>query len=202
MALLPQNQRDQIMLIAVVAALGIGYLYYNFLWSPKKLELDTLKARIDTLETQNESARRDIARGTASKVREEAEQYGRILAVMRQLVPTANEVPTLLEQISTAARRTGLDIADVTPLGVIPGDVFDTYRYRIGVTGSFHRIGQFLNNVGALTRIVAPMNVQLTPTQRQTVVRRTSEAALDASFEIQTYVAKTAAPVLPTTGGQ
>ena len=67
---------------------------------------------------------------------------------MRQLVPTANEVPALLEQVSTAARQTGLDISGVTPLGVIPGDVFDTYRYRVGVTGSYHRISQFLNNVG------------------------------------------------------
>lgn len=199
MALLPQNQRDQVMLIVIVLALGVGYLYYNFLWKPKAAELDLLQARVDTLETQNESARRDIARGTASKVREEAEQYGRVLAVMRQLVPTANEVPTLLEQVSTAARRVGLDISDVAPLGVIAGDVFDTYRYRIGVTGSYHRVAQFLNNVGTLTRIVAPMNLQVTPTQRQAQLLqvRKGESALDATFEIQTYVAKTAAPPLP-----
>jgi type IV pilus assembly protein PilO len=201
MGLLPQNQREQIMAIVVILSLGVGYLYYNYLWKPKALELDLLKARIDTLDIQNESARRDIARGTATKVREEAERFGRVLGVMRQLVPTANEVPTLLEQISTAARRVGLDIADVTPLGVVSGDVFDTYRYRIGVTGSYHRIAQFLNNVGSLTRIVAPMNLQVGPTQRQTVTRRTSESALDASFEIQTYVAKTAAPPL-SAGGQ
>ena len=122
------------------------------------------------------------------------------LVQMRQLVPVANEVPTLLEQISTAARRTGLDIADVTPLGVIAGDVFDTYRYRMGVTGSYHRIAQFLDNIGSLTRIVAPMNLSLLPTTRDMRTQRVrpNEALLDASFEIQTYVAKTAPP--PATG--
>jgi type IV pilus assembly protein PilO len=201
MALLPTNKRDQLMLVAVIGALGVGYLYYDFLWKPKATELDLLRARVDTLEIQNEQARRDIARGTAGKVREEAEHYRRLLGVMRQLVPTANEVPALLEQVSTAARQTGLDISGVTPLGVIPGDVFDTYRYRVSVTGSYHRISQFLNNVGALTRIVAPMNLQLNPTTRTSVTRRTSESALDASFEIQTYVAKTAPPtVAPATG--
>jgi type IV pilus assembly protein PilO len=196
MALIPTTQRDKLMLIVVVGALFVGYAYYNWLWKPKSAELDLLKARIDTLEVQNELARRDIARGTAGKVREEAEQYRRLLAVMRQLVPTANEVPALLEQVSTAARQAGLDISGVTPLGVVPGDVFDTYRYRVAVTGSYHRISQFLNNVGSLTRIVAPMNLQLNPTTRSSVIRRTTEAALDATFEIQTYVAKTAAPVL------
>ena len=201
MALLPTTKRDQIMLVAVIGALGIGYLYYDFMWKPKAQELDLLRARVDTLEAQNESARRDIARGTAAKVREDAERYGRLLAVMRQLVPTANEVPALLEQVSTAARQTGLEISGVTPLGVIPGDVFDTYRYRVGVTGSYHRISQFLNNVGALTRIVAPMNLQLNPTSRASLTRRANESALDGSFEIQTYVAKIAAPVVATTTG-
>lgn len=201
MALIPSSKREQMMLIAVVGALGIGYLYYDFLWKPKAAELDLLKARVDTLEIQNESARRDIARGTAGKVREDAERYRRLLAVMRQLVPTANEVPALLEQVSTAARQAGLDISGVTPLGVVPGDVFETYRYRVGVTGSYHRISQFLNNVGSLTRIVAPMNLQLNPTARTSLTRRASESALDASFEIQTYVAKTPAPAT-TAGGQ
>jgi len=196
MALLPQNQRDQIMVVVCIAALGLAAAYYMYLWSPKNQELSTLSARIDTLTVQNDNARREVARGTAGKLKAEADEFGRMLVTMRQLVPVANEVPTLLEQISTAARRTGLDIADVTPLGVITGDVFDTYRYRMGVTGSFHRIARFLDNIGSLTRIVAPMNLSLLPTTRDMRAQRIrpGESLLDASFEIQTYVAKTAAP--------
>ena len=199
MALLPTNQRDQIMVVVCVAALGLAGAYYMYLWSPKQVQLATLEARVDTLQQSNESARREIASGTASKLRAEADEYGRLLAIMRQLVPVANEVPTLLDQISTAARQAGLDIGDVTPLGVINGDVFDTYRYQMRVTGPYHRIGRFLTNVGSLTRIVAPMNLQLLPSGRdaKTMSVRPKEQLLDASFEIQTYVAKTAPPVAP-----
>jgi type IV pilus assembly protein PilO len=203
MALLPTNQRDQIMVIICVVALGLAGVYYMYLWSPRNVELTTLQARVDTLIIQNEAARRDVARGTASRLKEEAEQYGRILGLMRQLVPTANEVPTLLEQISTAARRTGLDISGVTPLGVVPGEVFDTHKYQMAVTGSYHRIAQLLGNIGSLTRIVAPMNLTLMPTTRdlRSQTLRAGESVLDATFEIQTYVAKTAAtapPAAPT----
>ena len=199
MALLPTNQRDQIMLVVCVLALGLAGAYYQYLWSPKNDELTTLQARIDTLVAQNEIAQRSVASGTAAKLRAEAEEYGRVLGVMRQLVPVANEVPTLLDQVSTAARQAGLDIGDVTPLGVIGGDVFDTYRYKMAVTGSYHRIGRFLSNVGSLTRIIAPMNLSLLPTARdqRTLRIRPGEAILDASFEIQTYVAKTSAPATP-----
>ena len=196
MALLPSNQRDQIMLVVCIAALGLAGAYYMYLWSPKQEQLTTLAARVDTLQQSNETARREIASGTAAKLRAEADQYGRLLSIMRQLVPVANEVPTLIDQISTAARQAGLEIGDLTPLGVINGDVFDTYRYTMKVTGSYHRIGRFLANVGSLTRIVAPMNLSLLPTTRETKTMRIygKEAMLDATFEIQTYVAKTAPP--------
>lgn len=199
------TQRDQIMVVVCLASLGLGYVYYEYLWKPKNEQLTTLAARVDTLQTQNETARRDIARGTAAKLREEAELYGRLLGVMRQLVPLANEVPTLLDQISTAARRTGLELGAVTPLGVIPGEVFDTHRFNMTVTGPYHKIAEFLGNVGSLTRIVAPMNLSLRPSNRAGVRVNPREQRLDASFEVQTFVSKLGAapptPPAPPRGG-
>lgn len=196
------TQRDQGMIVVCVLAAGVAFAYWNYMWSPKNEELATLQTRIETLTEANEKARLDVARGTAAKMREEADQLGRVLAVMRRLVPVANEVPTLLEQISTAARQTGLDLGEVTPLGVIPGEVFDTHRFKMSVVGPYHRVARFLDNVGSMTRIVAPMNVSMGPTARTTVRARPGEQNLDLSFEIQTYVAKTAPAAAPTTPGQ
>ena len=201
MALLPTNQRDQIMLIVCVAALGLAGVYYQYLWSPKSAELGLLQTRVDSLVAANEIARREMARGNAGRLREEAEQYGRMLAQMRQLVPTASEVPALIDNISTAARRAGLDLGPMEPLGTVRGDVFDTHKWKMQVTGPYHKVAEFLTNVGNLTRIVAPMNVQLAPTTRRTVRRAAGEQLLDAQFEIQTYVAKVAAP-RPAAGAQ
>jgi type IV pilus assembly protein PilO len=115
---------------------------------------------------------------------------------MRQLVPTSNEVPALLEQVSTAARRAGLDLAGVEPQPVIEGEQFDTHKFKVSVLASYHQLAEFLTNVGGLTRIVAPVNLALGPTTNQTVQRRVrvDGALIDSKFEIQTYVAKTAAP--------
>jgi type IV pilus assembly protein PilO len=196
MALLPQNQRDQAMLFVCIVALGLVYLYYQFLWSGKNDQLAIKQMHVDTLEVYNDSARRDIARGATGRLRQEAEVYRTLLGQMRQLVPTQNEVPALLDQVSTAARKAGLEIGEFTPLPVIPGPVFDTYRYKMSVSGPYHRIGEFLTNVGGLTRIAAPMNVGLGPSPKSGAghSRQKGEALLEAGFELQTYVAKTAAP--------
>ena len=117
---------------------------------------------------------------------------------MRQLVPTGNELPSLLEQVSTAARREGLDLSTVEPQPVVQGEQFDTYRYRIAVTGGYHALGEFLSIVGSLTRIVAPINLTLTPAANPNItavkMAPPGTAAIDSKFEIQTYVVRTAPP--------
>lgn len=198
MALLPSNQRDQIMVLVAMVALGAAGAYWYLAWSPKQVELTEISARVDSLEQANAKARIEVSRGTASKLRAQAEGFQADLATLRHLVPTGNEVPLLLEQVSTAARRAGLEISAVEPQGVTPGERFDTYKYRIGATGPYHDIGSFLANVGSLQRIVAPINLSLAPASRLRpgvappmpgkVVRPPTTQPLDAKFEIQTYV--------------
>lgn len=198
MALLPTNQRDQGMVLVCFLAVALAGSYWNWVWSPKNETLSALEQRVDTLEVRNDSARADLARGTVSELQAEADRLAKDLEVMRLLVPVSNELPALLEQVSTAARREGLDLSAVEPQPVIEGELFDTYRYKLVVTGGFHALGEFLTNVGSLTRIVAPINLTLAPNTNQnvTAVKRAppGTAAIDSKFEIQTYVIRTAPP--------
>lgn len=191
MALLPQNQRDQIMVFVVIAAVAAMGLFYQYVWAPKQEILATLEARVETLTEINEKIEREVKRGNLAKLKAEAERYRRDLAVLRQLVPTVNEVPGLLEQVSTAARRVGLDLSDVQPEGVVSGTHFDVHRYRLGLAGDYHAIARFLTNVGSLTRIVAPINLQLTPSSKALPrILPKEHRLLEARFQIQTYVAR------------
>lgn len=207
MALLPTKQRDQVMVLICALILGLSGAYFVYVWQPKNAELADVQLRLDTLNASNEKAKREVQRGSVAQLKRQSEDMARDLEVMRHLVPTSNEVPALLEQVSTAARRAGLDLSDVTPQGVIPGDQFDTYKFRLGVTGPYHDVAHLLTNVGALQRIVVPMNLQLAVSQprlaSETKPRR-GEQLLDVKFEIQTYVVRTStAPpsVAVTTAG-
>ena len=198
MALLPKEPRSQKMVAVVVVAFALAALYWNFVWTPKSAQLAELTARLDTLDAHNAAARARIAQGTAADLEAEAARYSRDLEVMRLLVPTGNELPSLLEQVSTAARREGLDIASVEPQPVVHGDEFDTYRYKVSITGGYHALGEFLTNVGSLTRIVAPVNLSLAlaANRNTTAVKMApaGTAAIESKFEIQTYVIRSAPP--------
>ncbi len=192
MALLPENPRNRNLLIVAILVVGLGAVYQQLVWAPQNAENTVLTARLDTLDSLNRVAKLEVAKGTAAKMRREADEYGRQLNVLRRLVPTENEVPALLESISSAARRAGLEFSDVQPDGVVNGDQFDTYKYKLAVTGPYHQVAEFIANIGSLPRIVAPINVDLKPSNRNTPDRRPkkNEQFLDVHFGIQTYVAR------------
>jgi type IV pilus assembly protein PilO len=198
MGLIPTRDRDKYALIAIVASIGLAYAYYTYLWDPKDTELTTTQAHVDSLVVLNQRAKSELAQGKTQELKAEAERYADDLEVMRRLVPTGNEVPALLEQVSTAARRVGLDIADVTPLPLLQGDQYDAYKYRLSMRGDYHQIGTLLTNIGSLQRIVAPINLTLAPVVVQGGAKRARTQAVEARFEIQTYVARNVV-VPPTT---
>jgi type IV pilus assembly protein PilO len=205
MALLPRNPRDQKMVAVAVVAFALAALYWNFVWTPRHTELVALEVRLDTLDAQNAMARARIAQGTAAELEAEAARYTKDLEVMRLLVPTHNELPSLLEQVSTAARREGLDLASVEPQPIVHGEMFDTYRYKVSLTGGYHALAEFMTNVGSLTRIVAPVNVALGLSANKNInavkLAPAGTAPVESQFEIQTYVIRTTPAAQPQQGG-
>lgn len=184
-----------------VAAVLLLAVYWYFVYKPKAQELTATQIHVDSLDRKNQQAKADIATGSLQKLRAQSAEYEQSLKVMRQLVPRSNEVPALLEDISTAARRVGLDLATVEPMPVLPGEQFDTYRYKLAVIGGYHPVGQFLSNVGSLNRIIAPvtMAIKLHPIADKTKARtRKGESLIDTEFQVQTYVARTTPYVPPT----
>ncbi len=184
--------------VGIFAFLLVG-AYWYFMYSPRSEELVELEARVERIETSNRRARADMAKGSVDSLRASLARDAHVLDIMRTLVPTSNEVPGLLEDISTAARRVGLDLASVEPMPVIPGEDFDTYRYKLSVIGHYHAIGQFLSNVGSLRRIVAPVTLELKPQnaqarQAQRARDNPERPRLETTFQVQTYVSR----ALPT----
>jgi type IV pilus assembly protein PilO len=190
------TKRDQMLVAAAVLVFAAAGAYGYFLYLPKREDLSAIQQHVDVLDKKNAQAKADIASGSLQKLRIEATQYAAELAVLRQIVPTTNEVPALLENVSTAARRVGLDLASVEPMPVLVGEQFDTYRYKLSVTGGYHAIAAFLTNVGSLNRIVAPVALSvkpLTPQDKSKVrLQKKDESLLDTDFQIQTYIAHTA----------
>ncbi|HEX5386973.1 MAG TPA: type 4a pilus biogenesis protein PilO [Gemmatimonadales bacterium] len=191
---------------AVLLALLVGYVgYYGIELaggvtvngiSAKRERIQTIKDSIADLEAQTAKAKQELARGTVEDLRRKLDGYRSSLGLLRRLVPERNEVPNLLDDISTRGKIRGVTLSQVVPLPVESGPVpFDTYRYTMSVIGHYDQIGEFLADVASLQRIIVPQDVSLAAANQAAAhaLGDTSGALLEAKFQIRTYVKSNAA---------
>ena len=192
---IPTDQRGQIMLLLILFAATGGSFFWSKVHDPQVARINATRVEIDTLQAIVAKAKADLASGTAEDLRRKVSEYRAAVALMRRLVPERNEVPSLIDDISTKSKVRGVNIGQIQPLAVEQGAPFDTYRYRVAVYGHFDQVGEFLADVASLPRIVVPQDLILRPATQQTqkLLGDTLGALLEAQFSIRTYV-KSAAP--------
>jgi type IV pilus assembly protein PilO len=186
---MPKTQAEQLKVIVGVLGLIAAALYWYLVYNPKTATLNTVQTTVEKLDSTNQIAKTEMARGSVSQLRQQALEYAENLVLMRRLVPASNEVPLLIDQVSQSARRVGLDVGAIEPMGAEIGTDFDAHKYRLRIAGSYHAIAEFLTNVGSLPRIVVPVQLAL-----QAAPGTNRERTAATTFELHTYVARTAPP--------
>ena len=187
-------------LIAIVLAGLVGYIAYTGAviemvgvkgLAARKAHIVAIKDTIARFEAATDSAKKELARGTVADVRKRLETYRASLALLRRLVPERNEVPNLLDDISTRGKIRGVTLSSVVPQAVEPGPVpFDTYKYNMSVIGKYDQIGQFLADVASLQRIIVPYDLTVSAANSSSAkaLGDTSGSMLEAKFQIRTFV--------------
>ncbi len=170
---------------AVIDTLGVTGL------AGRQEQVVAIKDTIARLQSATDSAKKELARGTVEDLRKRLETYRGSLALLRRLVPERNEVPNLLDDISSRGKIRGVTLSQVVPLPVEPGPVpFDTYKYNMSVIGRYDQIGEFLADVASLQRIIVPYDLTVAATNNQAAkaLGDTSGSLLEAKFQVRTYV--------------
>ena len=185
--------------IFLILLAGIaGYLGYEGLetagipgLAAQKAHAAAIRDTISTLDAETAKAKKELAKGTVEDVRKKTETYRASLALLRRLVPERNEVPNLLDDISTRGKIRGITLSKVVPQPVEAGPApFDTYKYNLSVIGHYDQIGEWLADVASLQRIIVPQDVSLS-VANQTAAKAlgdTSGALLEAKLQIRTFV--------------
>src|SRR5438132_4627075 len=156
MALLPQDRQSQVMLLITIAMAGLGWAFWNYWAQPTGQQIESTRVEIDSLQRIIDRAKQDLASGTVEDLRRKVEEYTSLLGVMRRLVPEKNEVPALIDDISTKAKIRGVTIGRLEPLAVEAGAPFDTYKYRLEVIGQYDQLGELISHIARPDPIIGP----------------------------------------------
>ena len=185
MAILPQDQRQQVMLFVVILAVAAGALYYNFVDRPGTVDIAELTDRVEDLETQNQLAEARV--GNLQALRDRITYAESQFGLVERLVPSDAEVPAIYEAIATESQSLDLRLINVEPSlpeAADSGAYFLRQEWMMQVEGDYHSLVDFLTRVASFDRIVRPQVTQITPAGETPSGRQ----LVLASFGLETFV--------------
>ncbi|MEX0843017.1 MAG: type 4a pilus biogenesis protein PilO [Gemmatimonadota bacterium] len=185
MALLPQERHKQISLLVGFLALAAIYGYFEYVYSPEANQVAELEVRLDRLEDNNRRAQIIAARGGA-ELEERLAVYERHVRRLEELIPQSEEVPALLNSITTAARQSRVELESFGPEPTSPGQFYNRQTYEMAATGGYHDVARFLTSIASLPRIVTPTDVDVSPFGGPS--GSGAEYPVVARFRIETYI--------------
>lgn len=142
---------------AVLLIVGVG-IWYALLYPQKEtiarltVQEDKLRAELDKV---NQRAR------TRGKIEQELETVKEEFEEKSVMLPKEKEIPQLLKDISSLGTNAGLEFQTFRPQGDVPKDFYAEIPISINVSGPYHNVGYFLDQVSKLGRIVTVDNIQL-----------------------------------------
>jgi type IV pilus assembly protein PilO len=145
------------------------------------LLISDIERQIDSLKTQLASAERTLAekRAIADNLNErkrEMEALDQRLQEALIELPEKKDIEELLAQLNDVGKKSGLEIAKVTPGAEVPEGFYAKIPISIAVSGNYHEIAMFLQEIANMRRIVNVNNIKLgSPVLKNDKVLLTSE---------------------------
>ena len=181
-------------LIVGAAALAIiGGLGYFLLISGARAERDTLFEENNVHRAEVLKAKADEA--TLRQFGPQAAALRKRLEVAKERLPSEREIPQVYRQVSDLAARSGLGVSLFQPKP--PEDRDDLSEVPIAVTAecTYHELGDFLERVGRMPRIVSLGEFRLIGIDRPT-------GTLRAEMTLATYVLRAEGAPTPAKPGE
>lgn len=187
MALLPDEPRKRNAVFAILAAVVVVGLVYQFVYTPTNEELAVEREQLENLEAANRSAQLTYARG-GGNIEEQLALYERHVRQLEQLIPASEEVSALLNNITAEARAANVEIANISPEGQQPGTYYSRDSYAMAAIGEYHAVGRFLTAIASLPRIITPRDVDLEEFTNAQIYADRMEDPVQVTFRIETFV--------------
>ena len=197
MALVPDDPKQRNALIIGILAAAAFYFFWSYWYSPIKTDVDEMATRLEQLDSENNRAQIIATRG-GTELQDRLAMYERHVVQLEALIPQSEEVSALLNDVTTVARQTGVQLSDLAPEADQVGAFYTKQSYALEVVGDYHDLGRFFTTIASLPRIITPVNVELASFRGNLAVLD-MQAPLTASFQIQTYILPTSSA--PPAGG-
>jgi type IV pilus assembly protein PilO len=156
----------------------------NFFWVIQPMEEEMEAQRAEQRRLDMDLAEKSEIAQNLNERRREMDVLEQKLAEALTELPENKDVEELLAQLNDIGKKSGLEIARVEPgpETVGGGDFFARIPIRMSVSGNYHEIAMFLQEVANMRRIVNVNNIQLNSART-----KNEKVILSSSFMATTF---------------
>jgi type IV pilus assembly protein PilO len=179
-------RQAQIVFAAIIAIVIVGLWWYLFI-GDKTDELENLERQEVDLRAEFETKQGRAANLDALK-QQLAQMEQQLQQMLRQL-PSKNEMPDLIVDISQTALATGITNELFQPGPEEPKEFYAEKPIALRMVGSYHQFGGFVSGVASLPRVVIMTmhDIQLKPRGEGKDAVITANSPLELSGTVKTY---------------
>ena len=134
-------------------------LNFFLLIQPTEAAIDSQRAQLKRLEDQL-AEKKAIAQNLNERRKEMAALEQQLTEALTEL-PEGKDIDELLAQLNDIGKKSGLEIARIEPGAETPAQFFARIPVKMAVTGNYHEIAMFLQEVANMRRIVNVNNIKL-----------------------------------------
>ncbi|MFZ1947713.1 MAG: type 4a pilus biogenesis protein PilO [bacterium] len=148
-----------IVLVAVLVWLIFFTPYLPF--SPKRTSGQLADLREELQSVAGELQRAKAIAESIPRLQMELEQMQAKWEALRGLLPKATEMSSLLAEVTTSGIRAGVQFTLFEPQASELAELYTRYPVKVTVTGGYHQVGGFLENLCNMSRLVGVSDLNL-----------------------------------------
>lgn len=175
--------REVRIVVAAFVAIIVAALCYYTLIKPKLPIMDAAELKEQELKLQFEAKYRIAANLEAYQA--QLAQIKQDFSSMLKSLPTSNETPGLLDDITYVGTSAGLTFELLNWQQEVPKEFYTELPIEMEVSGGYHNFGEFVSNIADLPRIVTLHDFDL---------RRQSDG-LSLKLQAKTYRSESATDI-------
>jgi Tfp pilus assembly protein PilO len=190
-----RDPKNQIFIVVLILIGAVIYLWYTKIFASYNQQIATLAQEQGVLAEKLNSVKQKAA--TFDQLEQE---YKRSLAEyqrMELLLPEKKEDEAFLSKIHAAAQLTNSVVMEITPMGTVNADFYETNSYSVKVKSSYHGLGKFFAQIANFPFIVNLSGLDLKTTKQgsgasllQPDLKVDPERTVEATFKLSTYNVK------------
>ena len=147
-------------IVGMVLLAGLIYVYFSFVASGLKEQIaeaeDTLLIKESTYNQLRSRTSEDMA-----LLQQQMEMHSQELERLDRFLPRSYSQENVLEMLAQKTGNSGLQVISMSPMPPVVEGAYNVYTWQIHLTGRFHRMGVFLDQLTQEMMMTSISNVEI-----------------------------------------